>query len=153
MGAGLVCSQKNQDKPMKEAEHQCSGGQRHSLPSSVIICMLVPLFFSWLNGTKGSSLPGLANDNKNNVEGREIVTETSSKASKNATHYESIISKVGLKGSICFQKGTVSLSAVRDTRHLCLTGKQSLPPWCVGFSLLVLKWKSTWKRKRNHWCY
>lgn len=38
-----------------------SGWQRLSLPSSVIICMLVPLFFSWLSETSGSSLPGLAN--------------------------------------------------------------------------------------------
>lgn len=38
-----------------------SGGQRLGLPSSVIICMLVPLFFSWLSETSGSSLPGLAN--------------------------------------------------------------------------------------------
>lgn len=39
----------------------CSTGQRHFLPSSVIICMLVPLLLSWLNEITGSFLPGFAN--------------------------------------------------------------------------------------------
>lgn len=46
-----------------------SRGQRLGLPSSVIICMLVPLFFSWLSETSGSSLPGLANGDET-VQGR-----------------------------------------------------------------------------------
>lgn len=40
-------------------------------------------------------------------------------------------------------------SAVQDTRHLCLTGKQSLPPRCVGFSFFVLEWKNIWNRKKT----
>lgn len=39
----------------------CSTGQRHFLPSSVIICMLVPQLLSWLNEITGSFLPGFAN--------------------------------------------------------------------------------------------
>lgn len=61
--------QREKSRQADEAVHQSSGGQRHSLPSSVIICMLVPLFFSWLNETKGSSLPGLANDDKTALRG------------------------------------------------------------------------------------
>lgn len=69
------------------AEWRCGGtngsrGQRPGVPSSVIICMLVPLsFFSWLSETKGSSLPGLASGD-GPVQGRRrhgVVIETVSK--------------------------------------------------------------------------
>lgn len=95
MGAGLSCSERNQDKPMKEAVHQSSGGQRRSLPSSVIICMLVPLFFSWLNETKGSSLPGLANDDKTVLRGDSYWNKF--KAREKDSIKESIMSRVGLE--------------------------------------------------------
>lgn len=50
-----------------------SRGQRLSLPSSVIICTLVPLFVSWLSETNGSSLPGLANGDETAKSGAEMA--------------------------------------------------------------------------------
>lgn len=64
-----------------------SRGQRLGLPSSVIICMLVPLFFSWLSETSGSSLPGLANGDETVQGGGEMVwmvIETVLKSAKKA---------------------------------------------------------------------
>lgn len=78
MGTGLYSSRINQDELMKKKKEEDEktslwrkkGGQRHSLPSSVIIWMLDPVFFSWLNATKGCSVPGLANGHKTVREGR-----------------------------------------------------------------------------------
>lgn len=59
----LLCSKRNQKEADMEATaaRHCRTGQRHVLPSSVIICMLVPLLLSWLNEITGSFWPGFAN--------------------------------------------------------------------------------------------
>lgn len=75
-GLSLLCSERNQKKKLIWRQQQlqhCSAGQRHFLPSSVIICMLVPLLLSWLNEITGSFLPGFANGARQVLRGETVT--------------------------------------------------------------------------------
>lgn len=88
------------------------GWQRLGLPSSVIICMLVPLFFSWLSETSGSSLPGLANGDEA-VKGRGEMVRLFKQFWKK---------KIKNKKSIFLLWVTLGSSGFTLRPHCCLVG-------------------------------
>lgn len=130
-------------KPMwrQQRLQHCGTGQRHFLPSSVIICMLVPLLLSWLNEITGSFLPGFANGAGRVLRGKqqlqEHVNKGQTKKKKKSKCWQLVITEI-FKSVSNYFTGKKSIHA---TQELAINWQTYLVP--LWWEYLLQWWQTS----------